>query len=385
MERNFLLGIDLNELPSPCYIIDDGVLKSNLAVLESVQQRTGAKILLALKAFAMFSVFPLIKKTLHGICASSVHEAKLGNEEFGREVHSFAAAYGENDLKELLQLSDHIVFNSLNQWENYKKLINPYKNKIEFGLRINPEHSEGEVEIYDPCARYSRLGVTSDKLDERIISEFEGLHFHTLCEQDSYALERTLKAVEDKFSHYFTGKKWINFGGGHHITRKDYNVDHLCSLINDFKSRYPLDVYLEPGEAIVLNAGYLVSTVLDVVNNGMDIAILDTSPAAHMPDVLEMPYRPNIFGAAQPGELSYTYRMAGLSCLAGDIIGDYSFKEPLKMGDKVIFMDMAQYTMVKNTTFNGIGLPAILLYHSEEKRAEIIREFGYNDFKVRLS
>ena len=385
MERNSLLEYDLKNISTPCYIIDKGKLLNNLTVLDSVQQKTGAKILLALKAFAMFRVFPYLNNTLHGICASSVNEARLGKEEFGREVHTFAAAYSIDDLKQLLPISDHIIFNSLNQWHKFQKLIQPYKTKTDFGLRLNPEYSEGKVEIYDPCARYSRLGITLNNLDDSIVNEFQGLHFHTLCEQDSFALERTLSTVEKKFDKYFKNIKWINFGGGHLITDHGYDIEHLCEIINRFKEKYSVQIYLEPGEAVVLNCGYFVSTVLDIINNEKNIAILDTSATAHMPDVLEMPYRPEIFQAGKPDEYKYSYRLAGLSCLAGDVIGDYSFDYPLKPGDKLIFMDMAQYTMVKNNTFNGINLPSILLYHPDQKKMELVKEFDYQDFKMRLS
>lgn len=377
------VNLDMSLLPSPCFIVDRQALESNLAVLDSVQQRTGAKILLALKGFAMFSVFPLLNKVLAGTCASSVDEALLGREEFGGEVHTFSAAYSRESLEEILSVSDHVVFNSIGQWQRYKPLCNEFSYRLEFGLRINPEHSEVATAIYDPCAPCSRLGVRAAELAGADLTGITGLHFHTLCEQDSHALERTLLAVENSFGAYFYDMKWVNFGGGHHITRPDYDVDHLCEMINVFQKKYKVQIYLEPGEAVALNAGVFVATVLDVMNNTVDIAILDASASTHLPDVLEMPYRPNIIGAADPGVKPHTFRLGGISCLAGDIIGDYSFDRPLEIGDKIVFTDMAHYTMVKTTTFNGVRLPTIIIYDNGELKT--IKKFGYEDFKNRLS
>jgi len=378
----------INKIPikTPIYIVDVNIIKNNLAILNSVQQRTNCKILLALKGFSMFSLFPVIKQTLHGICASSPNEARPGREEFNREVHSFAAAYSDSDFSELLKFSDHIVFNSFIQAEHFIPIAEKsvYKN-VQFGLRCNPEHSETEVKMYDPCAPNSRLGITVDKFHGRNLDNISGLHFHTLCEKNSDSLERTLEVFTHKFDEYIRKMDWINFGGGHHITRSDYDVDLLCRLINDFKNKYNKTIYLEPGEAIALNSGYLISTVLDIVHNGIDIAILDTSAACHMPDVLEMPYRPEVFGAGKPFTKKHTYRFAGKSCLAGDIISDYSFDDKLKIGDKVIFMDMAHYTMVKNTTFNGLDLPSIAIYNPDNNDIKIVKQFDYSDFKGRLS
>jgi len=371
--------------PTPSFVVDRVLLRKNLEILDSVQKRTGVKILLALKGYAMFSTFPLVREYLHGICASSPNEARLGREDFGREVHSFAAAYSEADFIELAALSDHIVLNSMSQYEKFLSLIKKNAGNIEFGLRINPEHRETEVEMYDPCAPLSRLGITQKNFPDRLPEYISGLHFHTLCQQNSDALARTVEAAEKPFGKFFHECKWVNFGGGHHITRADYDIDLLCKTITDFKNKYNVQVYLEPGEAVALNTGFLVSQVLDIIDNGMKIAILDTSAAAHMPDVLEMPYRPHVINSGQPGEFSHTYRLAGLSCLAGDVIGDYSFHEPLTIGTRLIFTDMAIYSMVKTNTFNGIKLPDI--YYFDSGSGEILhrKSFGYDDFRGRLS
>jgi len=384
MDRKISLNFDPLNLPTPSFVVDEELLENNLKIIDYVQKKTGSKVLLALKAFAMFSVFPLLRKTLFGICASTANEARLGREMFQKEVHTFQTAYNESDLKEVLDLSDHVIFNSFNQWNSFQKIIKPYLNKVEFGIRVNPEHSESPVPLYDPCARYSRLGVKIDRFKGQNLKNLSGLHFHTLCEQDSFALERTLKAFEGKFKNIIQEMKWINFGGGHHITRKDYNVDHLCSLINNFKEKYNKTVYLEPGEAIALNAGFFVTTVLDIIENEKKIAILDSSVPCHLPDVIEMPYRPEIAGSGKHGELKYDYRLGGQSCLAGDILGDYSFDNELKIGGRLVLMDMAHYTMVKMNSFNGIKLPYIILV-KKNKEIEIIKEFDYFDFKNRLS
>ncbi len=383
------MNLPLEQIKTPCFVVDLSLLKRNLEILADVQSRTGAKILLAQKAFSMFSVYPMLAETLRGTCASSPHEARLARNYFSGEVHAFAAAYSDEDYDELEACCDHIVFNSFSQWEHFKPRITR-NSKLEYGIRVNPEHSETEVAIYDPCAPGSRLGVTREDFANFADEDWQyvsGLHFHTLCEKNSDALERTLKAFEEKFGDLIDGRKWINFGGGHHITRPDYDVDLLCRLICDFRARHNgVDVYLEPGEAVALNTGFLAGTVLDIVHRKeLDIAILDTSAAAHMPDVLEMPYRPNVIGAGMPGEKTYTYRLAGASCLAGDVIGDYSFDKPLQPGDKVVFCDMAHYTMVKTNTFNGLKLPSIAVWDPAAERLEIIREFGYSDFESRLS
>ena len=385
MDRSYPLGLDLDRVSSPCFVVDQGALRRNLEILQLVQERTGCRILLALKGFAMFSVFPLLRKTLRGVCASSPHEARLGREEFQGEVHTFAAAYSRRDMETLLRFSDVIVFNSFSQWRRFKPVIEAAERPLACGIRVNPEHSEGKVPIYDPCAPGSRLGVLRRHFEGDDLDGITGLHFHTLCEHNADALVRTLAAFERKFGEFLPAMKWVNFGGGHHITRADYDVDLLCRCILDFKARYPLQVYLEPGEAVALNAGFLVASVLDVVQNDLPIAILDISVPTHMPDVLEMPYRPDIVGAALPGEKPYTCRLGGVSCLAGDVVGEYSFDAPLQVGQKIVFLDMAHYSMVKTTTFNGVQLPSIALYDSDTDQFDVIREFGYEDYKGRLS
>ena len=380
-----LKDIDIYKLPSPCYIVDERLLKKNLEVLDYVQKESGANIILATKAFSMFSTFPLIGKYLKGVTSSSLFEARLGYEEMGKQVHIFSPAYREDEFEDIMKYSDHIIFNSFNQWKLYRDRVKNYKDKkIQCGIRINPEYSEIETDIYNPCFENSRMGVTLKNFEENDLDGIDGLHFHTMCEQNSDTLARTIKVVDEKFGKYIKNMKWLNFGGGHHITKDDYDLKILIESVLYMKNKYNVEIYLEPGEAVALNSGFLVSTVLDITNNGMDIAILDTSAACHMPDVLEMPYRPNIIGSGKPYEYEYTYRFGGPTCLAGDIIGDYSFKEPLKIGDKLIFCDMAIYSMVKNNTFNGINLPSIVKY-SEEHGVEIIKEFGYEDFKGRLS
>lgn len=382
-------GIDIDTIlqlaPSPAYVVDLGRLRHNLAILDDVQRRSGAKILMALKAFAMWSLFPVIRETLHGVCASSPWEARLGREEFGREVHSFAAAFKESDVAELLRISNHLVFNSFNQLERFRPLWEKENGTLSIGLRVNPEHSEGHTELYDPCAPKSRLGIPRREFDGRSLAGVEGLHFHTLCEQLFEPLHRTAHVFEEKFGEFLPAMKWLNLGGGHHITREGYDIDGLVELVKHFKGKYGVEVYLEPGEAIAIGTGILVSEVLDIVHNGMDIAILDISATCHMPDVLEMPYRPAITDGFNPGEKPFTYRLAGPSCLAGDVIGDWSFENPLRPGDKLVFEDMAHYTMVKTTTFNGIQHPAICTWEPETEELKVVRKFGYEDFKSRLS
>ena len=368
------------EIDTPCYVADEGALRKNLEILDSVRKRTGCKILLAQKAFSMFSLYPLISQYLDGTTASGLYEARLGREEFDGEVHVFSPAYKDEEIKELAEISDHIVFNSVAQLCKHADSC----GKAHRGLRINPECSTQEEPIYDPCASGSRLGVTLSALDEKALSLVDGLHFHTLCEQGADALEITLRAVEERFGKYLKGLKWVNFGGGHHITRKDYDVELLIRLVSDFQQRYGVQVYLEPGEAIALNAGYLITEVMDIVHNGIDIAVLDASAACHMPDVLEMPYRPPLFESGVQGEKKYDYRLSSRTCLAGDIIGDYSFDSPLEIGDRLCFEDMAIYSMVKNNTFNGMPLPDIAVLH-EDGQFELIKRFGYKDFKERLS
>lgn len=379
------MNIDFSALPTPCYIIDERLLIKNLEILHSVQQRTGCSILLALKGFSMYSVFPLVGKYLKGVTSSSLFEARLGFEKMGKEVHIYSPAYIEEEFDELLRYCDHIVFNSFNQWRKFKnKVKNKNSKKIECGIRVNPEYSEIETPIYNPCYMNSRLGVTLSNFKPEELEGIDGLHFHTMCEQNSDTLERTVKVVDEKFGEYIKKMKWLNLGGGHHITRPDYDIETLVRSILFLKNKYAIDIYLEPGEAIALNTGFLVSKVLDIVDNGMKIAILDASAACHMPDVLEMPYRPNIIDAGMPDEYAYTYRLGGNTCLAGDVIGDYSFKQPLKPGDRLVFCDMAHYTMVKNNMFNGVNLPSIALY-SEAEGIKIIRRFSYEDYESRLS
>jgi carboxynorspermidine decarboxylase len=370
-------------IKTPCYLVERQLVEANCRLLASVQERTGAKVLLATKAFSMFSLFPLIRQYLHGTCASGLNEARLGREEFGREVHTFSPAYREEEFAEIVRLSDHIVFNSWSQWQKYGPQA--LAAGLKCGLRINPEYSEVEVALYDPCAPGSRMGIRAADLVGKDLSGISGLHFHVMCEQGADTLGRVLEHVEARFGHLLTRMEWFNFGGGHHITKPGYDVELLCRLIEKFRDKYQLQIFLEPGEAIALNTGFLIAEVLDIVENGLQIAILDTSAEAHMPDVLAMPYRPQVIGGGESGEFAHTYRLAGNTCLAGDVVGDYSFPEPLKPGDRLVFTDMAHYTMVKNTTFNGINLPSIAIYDSETGQLEMVREFGYQDFKGRLS
>ncbi len=377
------MPIALDKIPTPSYVVDERLLIKNLELLQSIEARTGCEILLAQKGFSMYETFPLIGQYLSGVTSSSLFEARLGYEEMGKEVHIYSPAYIEAEFDEIMQYSDHIVFNSFAQWAKYKDKVQGADKKISCGLRINPEYSEIETDLYNPCFTNSRLGITLDNFDATQLEGIEGLHFHAMCEQNSDTLERILVAVEEKFGPYMAQMKWINFGGGHHITRADYDVEKLVACITAIKEKYQVQVYLEPGEAVALNTGYLVSTVLETTKNNMDLAILDTSAACHMPDVLEMPYRPRIIGAGEPGEYAYTYRLGSATCLAGDVIGDYSFEKPLTIGDKLIFCDMAHYTMVKNNTFNGINLPSIVLYRGEDD-VKVVKSFGYEDFKSRL-
>ncbi len=375
--------MDFQNVKTPCFVVDEKRLTDNLEILKDVSQRAGCKILLAQKAFSMFYAYPLISKYLAGTTASGLYEARLGKEKFGGETHVFSPAYREDEFEEILKYADDIVFNSPTQVKKYAQKAKSLGKSV--GLRVNPECStqEGHA-IYDPCSPGSRLGTTLANFDESILPLLDGLHFHTLCEQNSDDLETTAKAFEEKFGKYLKGMKWLNFGGGHHITRKDYDREKLISVVKHFREKYDVEVYLEPGEAVVLNAGFLVSTVLETMNNGMDIAILDTSAACHMPDVIEMPYRPPLMNSGEPNEKAFTYRLGGPTCLAGDVIGDYSFDEPLKEGDRVIFEDMALYTMVKTNTFNGMPLPSIL-YRKSDGEIITVKTFGYEDFVSRLS
>lgn len=368
---------------TPYFVVDERRLLHNLEILKQVAEESGCKILLAQKAFSMFSVYPLLRKYLCGTTASGLYEARLGKEEFGGETHVFSPAYRAEEFDELLQYVDDLVFNSPAQVRKYG--IRAKNAGKSIGLRVNPECStqEGHA-IYDPCAPGSRLGTTLEAFEEELVPLLDGIHMHTLCEQNSDDLEKTVEALEDKFGKWLPQMKWLNLGGGHHITRADYDRERLVRIIRRLREKYQLEVYLEPGEAVVLNAGDLVASVMEIVHNNMEIAILDTSAACHMPDVLEMPYRPPVQKSSNPGEKQYTYRFAGPTCLAGDVIGDYSFEKPLTEGSRVVFEDMALYTMVKTNTFNGMALPSIV-FRDQEGEEHLVRTFGYEDFKNRLS
>ncbi len=374
--------LDREQLNTPYFLVDEMLLRRNLEILQNVARKSGCKVLLAQKAYSMYYSYPVIREYLAGTTASGLYEARLGSEKFGGETHVFSPAFKESEYDEILNYSDTIVFNSPAQVKKFaKKAISRGKS---IGLRVNPQCStqEGHA-IYDPCSPGSRLGTTLDNFDESILGSLAGLHFHTLCQQNSDDLETTVLAFEEKFGKYLKGMKWLNLGGGHHITRNDYDIDKLIRIINRLRETYKVEVYIEPGEAVVLNAGFLISSVLEIVHNEIDIAILDTSAACHMPDVIEMPYRPPVTGAGEPGQKQYTYRLAGPTCLAGDIIGDYSFDKPLEHGDELVFEDMALYTMVKTNTFNGMPLPSIV-WKTADGKFHMVRTFGYEDFKSRI-
>jgi carboxynorspermidine decarboxylase len=379
------LKIARTSIETPAYLIDESLIEKNMKVLRHVKERTGCKVFHAMKAYASFATFPMMARYLDGTCASGLNEARLGREQFGKEVHTFSAAYREKDIPQIMKYSDSIIFNSFYQLEQYGKAAK--KSGVEIGLRVNPGHAEVTTEIYNPCAPHSRLGIVHPifkKEFPKYNDMVDGLHFHAMCQQNADVLERILKSFEKLYGKYIKGLKWVNFGGGHHITRDDYDIELLIRLINAFKERYGVQVYLEPGEASVYNAGVLISSVLDIVKNKTEIAIMDTSAETHMPDVLLMPYRPHILGSGRKNEKKYRYRLAGPSCLAGDIIGDYSFDRPLKRGDKLVFTDMALYSIVKNTTFNGINLPDIAVIRDGGK-IEVVKKFGYKDYRDRLS
>ncbi len=374
--------LDINSLPTPCYVVDEERIVRNLEILNNVEKRTGCKILLAQKAFSCYHIYPKIREYVSGTACSGLYEARLGYEEMGGENHVFSAAYRENEMDEMISYCGHIIFNSFSQLDKYRDRVLKAGRKI--GLRVNPECSTQEGhEIYDPCSPKSRLGITNVNFDRNDLRGVGGLHFHTLCEQNSDALAETLDAVEQKFGDVLSSLEWINFGGGHHITRDDYDIPLLEKCIRRMQDKYGLEVFLEPGEAFALNAGYLVTEILDITRNDMPIAILDTSAACHMPDVLEMPYRPPLFGSGEAGSLEYTYRLGSQTCLAGDVIGEYSFDKPLEVGGRLVFGDMAIYSMVKNNTFNGMPLPSILLL-KKDGTTETLRSFSYEDFKCRL-
>jgi len=370
------------QIPTPFYYVDEALLVRNLEILQKVSAEAECKILLAQKAFSMFSMYPLIGKYLSGTTASGLYEARLGAEEMGGETHIFSPAYTQNEFDDILTLCDVVVFNSFAQWDEFR--AKALASGRRYGIRINPECPTGKNPLYDPCVPGSRLGVTQDGFRSDLLEGISGLHFHTLCEQNADDLLTTVGAVEKKFGKWLHQMDWLNIGGGHHITREDYDVDALIGCVKRLRDTYGVTVYIEPGEAVVLNAGFLTASVLELVRNGTTTAIMDASAACHMPDVLEVPYTPAVIGAGKPGEYAYEYRLAGPTCLAGDIVGDYAFPEPLKRGDRLTFCDMAHYTMVKNNTFNGMSLPTIAIKR-QNGTFEVIKTFGYDDFKNRLS
>ena len=373
------------ELSTPYWLLEEELLENNLKTLQNIKKKTGVKILLALKGYALWKSFPLVSKYLDGCCASGLHEAKLSNEKFQKELHTYSPAFKEEDIEELAKISNHLIFNSPSQLHRFGTLAKSYNTNLSLGLRVNPEYSESPAELYNPCGVYSRLGTTKTNFNSSIMDNIEGLHFHALCEQDSTALENVLKTFEEKFKEYLPKLKWVNFGGGHHITRKGYDIEKLINILNTFQVKYPhIQLYLEPGEAVGWETGTLVTSVLDIVHNGIDIAILDTSAEAQMPDTIIMPYRAEVRGAKEANKKNYTYRLTGNSCLAGDIMGDYSFDAPLKVDDKVIFEDQMHYTMVKATTFNGVPLPSIAIKRKNGD-IDLVKKFSYEDFRNRLS
>jgi len=389
--------MNFSSLPSPCYVVDLARLRRNLSILREVRDAADCRIVLALKGFAAWSAFPVIREYLDGCCASGIWEARLAREEFGGEVLTYSPAYKDDEITALLEITDHLDFNSLDQWRRYRRQIMAHprfgSGALRCGLRINPQCSTGGTPIYDPCTAGSRLGIPADALEGADLDGISGLHFHTLCEQGAEDLATTLDAVAARFGHLIAapGITWMNFGGGHWITKPDYNRSLLVDLVRAWRERYGIEIWLEPGEAIAIHTGFLVATVVDIVRNDLEIAILDVSATAHMPDVLEMPYRPEVFApdfktlAGGPGAFPHTYRLGGPTCLAGDVIGDYSFPTPLSPGDRLVFDDMAHYTMVKTTTFNGVRHPAIVLADSESGEQRVVREFTYEDYRNRLS
>lgn len=380
------MSVDFSQIPSPCFVLDEQLLEKNLQLIRSVKERAGIDIILAFKGFAMWSVFPILRKYIQSTTASSLYEARLAFEEFGTPAHTYAPVYTDNDFPEILAYSSHITFNSLSQFEHFLPVVKRSQKKVSLGIRVNPEFSEVETDLYNPCAPGSRLGILAENLPDVLPSEIEGLHFHALCESKSFDLEKTLAAFEQKFGRYFSQLKWVNMGGGHLMTHKDYNIDHLIEILTDFKERTGLEVILEPGSAFAWETGYLVSTVIDVVENkGIKTAILDVSFAAHMPDCLEMPYKPRIIGSYfEPVEGKPTYRLGGNSCLSGDYVGFWSFDKELYPGDQIVFEDMIHYTMVKTTFFNGVNHPSIGSWN-DKNGFRLIRKFGYDDFKGKLS
>jgi len=385
MESSSPVNPPLNQLETPCFVVDVEVLRQNGAILLDVQKRAGVKILLALKAFSGFGFFAEMKPFYGGTAASGVHEARLGREEFGKEVHTYSPGFQEKDIEALGQYSDHIILNSLSQWEGIGIPLKERFPQVSLGLRINPGVSTADVAIYDPCAPFSRLGLPLNQLPEDLPKGLEGLHFHALCEQDYSALEKNLDALEAKIPHLLHKVRWLNLGGGHHITAAEYDREALVDRLIHLRTQYGLEIYMEPGEAAVLGSGIFVTRVVDTLKNGMDLGILDCSVTTHLPDVLEMPYRPEIRGAGSSDQRGYTYRLGGVSCLAGDVLGDYSFSTPLRVGQPLILEDMTHYTMVKTTTFNGVPLPSIYSWDSRTQELKLVKRFGYEDFKGRLS
>jgi len=381
-------AFDINAIETPAYVVDVALLRKNMEKLARVQSESGARVLLALKGFSMFSVFPIMREYLSGCCASGLNEALLA-QEFGKEVHVYSPAFKPREMEQIIPISHHLSFNSLAQFRKFKPMLDAAKAATGHapspGIRVNPEHSEVEVSLYDPCSPGCRLGIRSDLLEDEDLTGIEGLHFHALCEQDSDVLERTVAAVERRFPRLLEQVQWVNMGGGHHITRKDYDVDLLIRVLRTFREKWGKDVYIEPGEAAGLNTGYLIAEVQDIIEAPTPTAILDISATAHMPDTLEMPYRPHIFGAGLPGEHPYEYKMGGTSCLAGDVLSGFSFPEPLRIGQRLVFADMAHYTMVKTTTFNGVPHPDIAIYDPATQEYRVVRRFGYPDFRNKLS
>lgn len=376
---------DIEQVPTPCYVCEEALLEENLKLLRRVSEGSGAKIILALKGFAMWSTFDLVGAYLDGCTASGLYEARLAREEMDKEVHTYSPAFKADEIEAIAEISDHLVFNTPSQLHRFAAQVRQVDPDISLSLRVNPEVSSSPVDLYNPCALYSRLGTTLKNFDPTTLGLIDGLNFHALCEQNVDALEAVLEGFEAKFGPYIDEMKYINFGGGHHITRDDYDVDRLIETIRAFRARHKnIEVYLEPGEAVGWQTGALVATVLDVMHNGIDIAILDTSAEAHMPDTLAMPYRAEVRGAGEAGKKAYTYRLGGNTCLAGDVMGDYSFDAPLQVGDKIVFEDQIHYTFVKNTTFNGIKLPSLAIWR-KDKTLDIVREFGYEEYKGRLS
>ncbi len=373
--------IDYSQVPSPCYVLEESRLIRNLELLKKIEDSANVKIICALKGYSMWSTFPLVGKYLAGATASSLNEAKLAREEMGKEVHVFAPVYRDSEIDEILSLANHVTFNSFSQWMRFKERT--LARRVSPGIRVNPEFSTVETDLYNPCGRFSRLGVTRKEFRPELLDGIEGLHFHALCEQNADALEAVLRNFEERFGEWIPQMKWVNFGGGHHITRKDYDVERLIRILQDFRGRYPgVQVILEPGEAVGWQTGELVATVEDIVHNEKDIAILDVSVSAHMPDCLEMPYRPTVLGAGNPGERKFDYRLGGDSCLAGDIVGDYSFDSQLRVGDRIVFFDMIHYTMVKTTFFNGVPHPSIGIW--KDGKFHLVRRFTYEQFRDRL-